>query len=52
MQNVEKVECTYHVWDPPDKVLEVSQIPDEPPNVVPKIVNPRNHQGANTNANT
>ena len=52
MQKVEKVECTHQVWDPLDRVLGVSQTPDEPPNVVPKIANPRNHQGADTDANT
>ena len=48
MQKVEKVECTHHTWDPLDRVLEVSRILDEPSNVVPKIVNPRNHRGAHT----
>ena len=47
-----KVECTYQVWDPLGEVLGVSRIPDKPPNVVLKIANPRNHQGADTDAST
>ena len=49
---MEKVEGTHHVWDPPDGALGVSWIPDKPPNVVSKIANLRNHQGADTDAST
>ena len=42
----------HHTWDPPGGVLGVSRILDEPPNVVPKIANTRNHQGADTDAST